>query len=55
MMNSQQQAAALQLQQQQDSNTEQQQKYKTRIYKYILVRRTAAYSVIIIGQVQVPC
>ena len=49
----QQQAAALQLQQQQHSNTEQQQqKYLAGTYKYIPVRRTAAYSIIIICQVQ---
>ena len=42
----QQQAAALHLQQQHDSNTEQQQQqdYMAGIYKYIRVRRTAAYS-----------
>ena len=41
-------------QQQQDSNTEeQQQKYVAGIYKCIPVRRTAAYSIIIIYQIQV--
>ena len=51
----QQQAAALQRQQQQDSKTKQQQqqqhKYMTGIYKFILVRRAAAYSIIMIYQI----
>ena len=53
----QQQAAALQLQQEQDSDTQkqQQQKYMTGIYKHMLVRRTAAYSIFTICQVQVLC
>ena len=51
-----------QLQQQQYSNTlqssssnKQQQKYMAGIYKYILVRCAAAYSIIIICQVKVLC
>ena len=51
-----QQAATLQWQdQQQESNTEQRQNYMSGTYKYILVRYTAVYSMLIIYQVQVPC
>ena len=54
----QQQAAAMQRQRWHGSNTQSSRGSRntmTGIYKYILVRRTSAYSIIIIDQVQVPC
>ena len=51
-----QQDATLQSQdQQQESNTEQRQKHMSGTYKYILVRYTTVYSILMIYQVQAPC
>ena len=48
-------AAATAVWQHTTGQQQQQQKYMPGIYKYILVRRAAAYSIIVIYQIQVLC